>query len=139
VIRRRSAPATPVQAARLKAPLDAQLDAELFRALGDPTRLRLFSALCKCGRPCTVGELALCTAVDLSVVSRHLALLESARLLDARKSGRSVYYAVRFAEVGAALRALAAALDACASGNPCCAPGTNCAPTPSKSPLEKRI
>jgi ArsR family transcriptional regulator, arsenate/arsenite/antimonite-responsive transcriptional repressor len=117
--RRRLPPATPVHAVRLQAPLDARLDAELFRALGDPTRLRLFSALAKCGRPCTVGELAQCTAVDLSVVSRHLALLETASLLRVEKSGRSVYYAVRFAEIGAALRALAAALDDCARGNPC--------------------
>ena len=63
-------PATPRQAAKVRGPVDGLLDVELFRALADPTRVRLLACLIKCGRGCTVGEVAECCAVDLSVVSR---------------------------------------------------------------------
>lgn len=114
-----AAPRTPRQAARRTAPIDRQLDAELFKALSDPTRLVLLACLAKCARPCSVGEVAECCSVDLSVVSRHLAMLESAGVLEARKEGRTVFYTVRFREVTGMLRALADALDQCCPGGVC--------------------
>lgn len=101
----------PLEASRCCSPLDDQLDAELFRALGDPTRLQLLGCLAKCGRACTVTELSECCSVDFSVVSRHLSLLARAGVLTATKQGRTVYYAVRYREVAAAFRALAKSLD----------------------------
>ena len=61
----------------------------------------------------TVGEVAECTSVDLSVVSRHLALLARSGVVEATKQGRTVTYRVRYAEVSSALRSLATALDGC--------------------------
>ena len=52
--------------------------------------------------------------MDLSVVSRHLRVLEQARVLTAARQGRTVWFAVRTRELCAALRALAAANEACA-------------------------
>lgn len=112
-------PATPKQAAMRRNPVDDLLDPELFKALGDPTRVRLLGCLVKCGRPCSVGEIAQCCSVDLSVVSRHLALLARAGVLEATKSGRTVSYAVRFGEVSTHLRALADAIDACCPDGSC--------------------
>ena len=106
-------PTTPKQAAMRRNPVDDLLDPELFKAVGDKTRVRLLGCLAKCGRPCAVGEIAQCCSVDLSVVSRHLALLARAGVLEASKSGRTVSYAVRFGEVSSHLRALADAIDAC--------------------------
>ena len=74
-------PLTPKKAAACCGPIDHLLDAELFKALGDPTRLLLLACLAKCARPCSVTEIAACCSVDLSVVSRHLALLERAAIV----------------------------------------------------------
>jgi ArsR family transcriptional regulator len=110
---RKRHPRTPRQAARVSRPIDGLLDPELFKALSDPTRLRLLACIAKCGRPCGVGEVAECCAVDLSVVSRHLGALADAGVLESSKEGRSVSYRVRFGEVAAMFRGLADALDDC--------------------------
>lgn len=113
-------PTTPKQAATRKSALDDQLDPELFKALADPTRASLLACIAKCGRSCTVGEVAECTSVDLSVVSRHLALLARSGVLAATKEGRLVRYRVRYAEVSAALRSLASALEGCCPDGEAC-------------------
>lgn len=95
------------------------MDAEVFKALGDPTRLALFACIAKCGRGCGVGEVAECCSVDLSVVSRHLAQLARAGLLEAARAGRTVTYRVRYADVGSRLRRMAEALEGCCSDGAC--------------------
>jgi DNA-binding transcriptional ArsR family regulator len=123
---RKRRPTTPREAARRPADIDQRLDPQLFKALGDPTRVLLVSCLAKCGRPCSVGEIAQCCDVDLSVVSRHLALLARAGVLESQREGRIVRYQVRLADLAAQLRALADAIEGC------CAPGGCCVtPTPS--------
>jgi DNA-binding transcriptional ArsR family regulator len=103
----------PEEASRCCGPIDDLLDAELFKALGEPTRLKLLSCLAKCGRACSVTELAECCVVDFSVVSRHLGVLERAGILTAEKAGRTVFYSVRYAHLTSAFRDLAKALDGC--------------------------
>ncbi len=88
-------PASPKSAQRVRAALDQQLDLDLFRALADPTRLRLLSCLMKCGRPCSVSEVAECCNVDFSVVNKHMKVLAAAGVLSAEKQGRTVWYAAR--------------------------------------------
>lgn len=120
-------PASPKHAAARKSPLDALLDPELFKALCDPTRVSLLACLAKCGRACSVGEVAECCRVDLSVVSRHLSQLADAGVLESSKQGRTVFYRVLFTDLSAKLRALADAIDSCcpegSCGTGCCAPG----------------
>lgn len=106
-------PASPKLAASCCGPLDSALDPELFRALGDPTRVLLLACLAKCGRACSVGEVAECCSVDLSVVSRHLSQLADAGILESSKQGRTVFYRVRYAEVCRSLRSLADAFETC--------------------------
>ncbi|MCE7973458.1 MAG: transcriptional regulator [Leptolyngbya sp. PLA1] len=112
-VRKRKIPATPKQAARCCGPLDTLLDPALFGALADPTRASLIACLAKCGRGCSVGEVAECCSVDLSVVSRHLSLLARAGVLEAKKEGRTVIYRVRYAELCRSLRSLADAVEEC--------------------------
>ena len=116
------------QAAKCCQPVDELLDPELFKSLCDPTRLTLLACLAKCGRACSVSEVAQCCSVDLSVVSRHLAMLEKAGVLEAAKEGRTVFYEVRYRQLSETLRALADAIEACcpeSKGRPrkgdCCA------------------
>ncbi len=66
--------------------------ARIAAALADPGRLRLLAA-------CFDGERCVCQLVALlglsnATVSRHLALLREAGLLESRKEGRWVYYRV---------------------------------------------
>ena len=103
----------PQEASQCCGPIDDLLNAELFKALGEPTRLRLLSCLAKCGRPCSVTELTECCAVDFSVVSRHLGMLEKAGVLAATKEGRTVFYEVRYKHLTDAFRALAKAIEGC--------------------------
>jgi DNA-binding transcriptional ArsR family regulator len=102
---------TPKQAAKREGALDKTLDAALFKALGDKTRLLLLSCLAKCCRPCSVTEIAECCSVDLSVVSRHLLILSRAKIIEPSKVGRVVFYRVKYGRLSATLRAIAEAFD----------------------------
>ena len=88
-------PASPEAAARVSAAIDRRLDQQLFKALGDPTRLLVLSCLVKCGRAVSVSEVAECCDVDFSVVNKHMKILASAGVLDAEKQGRTVWYTAR--------------------------------------------
>lgn len=119
---------TPKQAAKCCAPVDQLLDPELFKSLCDSTRLKLLACLAKCGRPCSVTEVAECCSVDLSVVSRHLAMLEKAGVLESAKQGRAVFYSVRYEQLTQTLRALADAIESCCpSGKTASRKGDCCA------------
>ncbi len=112
-IRNRHSPTTPKQAAACCGPLDMLLDPELFKALSDPTRVSLIACIAKCGRGCSVTEVAECCSVDMSVVSRHLTMLDRAGVLEATKEGRSVSYVVRYGFLCKTLRKLANAIEDC--------------------------
>lgn len=63
---------------------------DILKALADENRLRALCAL-------RDGELCVCQIIALlglapSTVSKHLAILRSARLVDSRKEGRWIYY-----------------------------------------------
>ncbi|HAF03275.1 MAG TPA: hypothetical protein DCG89_05695, partial [Spartobacteria bacterium] len=62
----------------------------LFKTLSDPTRLRLLNLLA-CGETC-VCELSGTLRLVQPKVSRHLARLKRARLVDARRDGKWTHY-----------------------------------------------
>jgi len=64
--------------------------AEVFRLLGDPTRLRVVLACLNEAR--AVGDIAGALEVSPSLVSHHLRLLRAARLVRAERHGREVHY-----------------------------------------------
>ncbi len=102
------------------------MDPALFRAMSDPTRAAIVACLAKCCRPCAVGEVAACCSVDMSVVSRHLSLLETAGVLESKKLGRTVLYSVRYAQLCQTLRSIADALEACCPAGCCSTPKGGC-------------
>ena len=73
---------------------EAEATAELFRALGDPARVRIVNLL---GRNEEVCGCELNDALGLSqpTISHHLKKLHEAGLLDREQRGRSVYYSLR--------------------------------------------
>lgn len=66
--------------------------AEMFRLMSDPTRLRIILACLDA--PAAVGEMADRLGISASLVSHHLRLLRAARLLQADRRGRQVFYMV---------------------------------------------
>ena len=84
-------PITPAPARRLDE-TEALSLAELFRALGDASRVRILTALLSGEH--NVGELAEQAAISESAVSHHLRGLRLMRLVRADKRGRAVYYAL---------------------------------------------
>lgn len=79
------------------APLAEERAAELakvFKALGDPARLRLLSMIASRGEGGEVCVCELTPAFDLSqpTISHHLKLLRQAGLIDCERRGTWVYY-----------------------------------------------
>lgn len=93
-----------------------------FKALADPNRVALLVFLAQSGKEQTVSDMSCCCPIDISVVSRHLAVLRDAGILEAQKRGREVYYNVRVEKLTTLLRNLADALEACCPEG-YCAPG----------------
>ncbi|MFF0789392.1 ArsR/SmtB family transcription factor [Streptomyces spiralis] len=95
------------------APLGEDRAAELakvFKALGDPVRLRLMSMIASRGEGGEVCVCELTPAFELSqpTISHHLKLLRQAGLIDCERRGTWVYYRV----LPGALNRLAAFLTA---------------------------
>jgi len=65
--------------------------ADIFRLLGDATRLRVVLT-CLAG-PTAVGDIAGKLDLSSSLVSHHLRLLRAARLVRAERQGKQVFYA----------------------------------------------
>jgi DNA-binding transcriptional ArsR family regulator len=81
-----------VAAVRSALPDGATVEAlsEIFKALGDPTRLRLLTALGQA--ELCVCDLASLVGISESATSHQLRLLRTLRLVRARREGRMVYY-----------------------------------------------
>jgi ArsR family transcriptional regulator, lead/cadmium/zinc/bismuth-responsive transcriptional repressor len=65
---------------------------DFFKLIGDPTRLGILHALAP-GELC-VGDLGAALGMSESATSHQLALLRRARVVTARRDGRSVIYAL---------------------------------------------
>lgn len=66
--------------------------AEMFRLLGDPSRLRIVAATLAGPQP--VGRMAESLGLSPSLVSHHLRLLRAARLVTAERRGKQIFYRV---------------------------------------------
>jgi DNA-binding transcriptional ArsR family regulator len=65
---------------------------EIFRVLGDPTRVRILDTLSSA--ELCVGEIARRLEVSESAISHQLRLLRSRRIVRSRRDGRLIYYAL---------------------------------------------
>jgi len=75
---------------------------DITKALADGNRLRAMMAL-------TAGELCVCQIIELlqlapSTVSKHMAILRQARLVEGRKEGRWMYYRLPGRDASKAVR-----------------------------------
>ena len=68
--------------------------AKIIKAMAHPTRLFIVDELGRSGERC-VCELTEMIGVDMSTVSRHLAMLKNAGIIEDEKRGQQVYYSLR--------------------------------------------
>ena len=68
--------------------------AEVFKALSDPTRMRLVKLLRESGGALCVNALAHKLGVTQSAVSQHLRVLRQAGLVDGERCGHFVHYSL---------------------------------------------
>lgn len=78
-----------------------ELHAELCKVFTEPKRLRIMALLGEGER--SVNELAVNVGARPSTVSQHLAILRHHGLVQGRREGRTIYYALAYPEI----------LDAC--------------------------
>lgn len=64
--------------------------ADLFRLMGDPTRLRIILTCLE--EPISVGDIAARLDSSPSLVSHHLRLLKAARVLRSERRGKQIFY-----------------------------------------------
>jgi len=93
--------------------MERLLSPRFFKAFCDPNRAAIFTYLTGCCKPATVSEVAEKFPVDISVVSRHLAILRDAGILNSQKKGKSVFYFVSYSALVGFLRSIADAIEAC--------------------------
>ena len=67
-----------------------QMVADLYKQLGDPTRLRIFWLLCHC-EECVINISSL-VGMNSPAVSHHLKQLKAGGLIVSRREGKEVYY-----------------------------------------------
>ncbi len=90
-----------------------QNETQIFKALSDPTRLRILILLLNNGELC-VCDLIESLLIPQSTASRHLAQLRSSRLVDGERRGTWMYY--RITEDSGLGSAILAALKVHSSG-----------------------
>jgi DNA-binding transcriptional ArsR family regulator len=74
--------------------LTAAAAAPVFAALGDVTRLHLLARLCD-GQPQSIARLTQGTGLTRQGVSKHLAILDQARVITSKRVGRESRFEVR--------------------------------------------
>lgn len=98
---------------------DLRIQAQVFKALGHPARLQMVAALAD-GEQC-VCELTELVGLDMSTISKHLAVLTQAGVLVSEKRANKVFYRLRtpcVTKVFACLQEVQASPDA--EGSACC-------------------
>lgn len=85
----------------------------VFKALADPTRRRVLELLRR--RPMTAGDLAEHFEFSKPTMSAHFAVLKEADLVEARRDGKTVVYALKLSVLEDALLGFAGAFGMVAS------------------------
>jgi ArsR family transcriptional regulator len=62
------------------------------KALGDPTRLSIYSQIANRGSELFCGELGDCHVLSMATISHHLRVLTQAGLISSRRSGQYIFY-----------------------------------------------
>lgn len=86
--------ATPL-AAPMLGEQDAEITAELFKALADPARVRIVNALAQSSEPVCACEFEPALGLSQPTVSHHLKKLTDSGLLEREQRGRWAFFSLR--------------------------------------------
>jgi ArsR family transcriptional regulator, arsenate/arsenite/antimonite-responsive transcriptional repressor len=84
----------PLSAPELTGP-EASATAELFRALGDPARVRIVNLIATAGSPVCACELNEALELAQPTVSHHLKKLTDAGLLEREQRGKWAFFSLK--------------------------------------------
>jgi len=84
--------------------------AQLMKALADPTRLSMIAALRRADEPICICDFTGALKLSQPTISHHMAKLRDARLVESEKRGIWVYYRLRTDLTPAATNLLSAIL-----------------------------
>ena len=84
----------PLAASTLSAE-DAEATAEVFRALGDPARVRIVNAIARAGEAVCACDFNEVLGLAQPTVSHHLKKLTDAGLLEREQRGKWAYFSLR--------------------------------------------
>jgi DNA-binding transcriptional ArsR family regulator len=70
-----------------------QFKAEIFQAMGHPTRVAILEFLSR--GEMTVGKICEKVEIEQANASQHLAILRNKQLVETRKDGNQIYYRLR--------------------------------------------
>jgi ArsR family transcriptional regulator, arsenate/arsenite/antimonite-responsive transcriptional repressor len=73
---------------------EAEATAQLFKALGDPARVRVVNRLAQSGEPVCACELPSFLGLSQPTVSHHLAKLTRVGLLNREQRGKWAYFSI---------------------------------------------
>lgn len=96
---------------------DFQIVSDIFKQLGDSSRVRIFWVLCHC-EECVINLSAM-MEMSSPAVSHHLKLLKGSGLIISRREGKEVYYRAADTEAARLLHHMIEKLIkiSCPSGN----------------------
>ena len=69
-----------------------QKEAEMLKVLGHPIRIKIVTGLC--AQECNVKHIWECLGLPQATVSQHLALLKNKGIIEGKREGVEVHYAV---------------------------------------------
>ena len=72
--------------------ITAQEAALIGKALGDPTRLGIYSYIANRRGELFCGEVGDCCGLSMATISHHLRVLTQAGLISSRRSGQFIFY-----------------------------------------------
>lgn len=81
--------------------ISASEAALIGKALGDPTRLSIYSHIANRRKELFCGELGNCHELSMPTISHHLRVLTRAGLISFRRSGQHIYYRAEPARMAA--------------------------------------
>ena len=106
----------PVRTTTVRTTAEYRQRAAMLKALAHPTRLLIVDELFEAGERC-VCELTELVGSDMSTVSRHLAQLRNAGIVEDERRGAKIFYKLCFPCLGKLLECLSESCN-CEDGGP---------------------
>ena len=104
----------------MRSPNKYEARVRIVKAMAHPTRMFIVDELSRSGERC-VCELTEMVGADISTVSKHLAILKNAGIIDDDKRGNQVFYRLKVPCIMDFFRCVESVLECNAKGIPVCA------------------